>query len=368
VKLPVHTVGLSDHETLFILCPLAPPKRRGSRDTLWSLFSSMLNFILKRTVSLAFTVLGMSLLMFLISRTLPGDPARAAAGGIDASVEMVQHTIKEYGLDKPLIIQYFIYMRHLLRGDFGRSLVTRRPIIEDLKTFYPATFELTFYGILFACVVGIPLGILSAIRRGKWIDHMSRVASLFMVAMPLFWLGLMALFIFPGGGRLSYDLVTVRTITGILTLDAILLRDFELFKDAVYHLILPMIILSSVSLGIIARMTRSCMLEVMGENYIITARAKGLMERVVMMKHALRNAIIPVLTVVGLQFGILMGGAVITETVFSWPGVGRYAILSVDNKDFPAIMGFAITFSFLYAIINLIIDIFYAFINPKISY
>jgi peptide/nickel transport system permease protein len=313
--------------------------------------------------------------MFLISRTLPGDPARAAAGGIDASVEMVQHTIKEYGLDKPLIIQYFIYMRHLLRGDFGRSLVTRRPIIEDLKTFYPATFELTFYGILFACVVGIPLGILSAIRRGKWIDHMSRVASLFMVAMPLFWLGLMAIFIFyaklglfPGGGRLSYDLVTVRTITGILTLDAILLRDFELFKDAVYHLILPMIILSSVSLGIIARMTRSCMLEVMGENYIITARAKGLMERVVMMKHALRNAIIPVLTVVGLQFGILMGGAVITETVFSWPGVGRYAILSVDNKDFPAIMGFAITFSFLYAIINLIIDIFYAFINPKISY
>jgi ABC-type dipeptide/oligopeptide/nickel transport system permease component len=335
----------------------------------------MLNFILKRTGSLAFTVLGMSLLMFLISRTLPGDPARAAAGGIDASVEMVQHTIKEYGLDKPLIIQYFIYMKHLLRGDFGRSLVTRRPIIEDLKIFYPATFELTFYGILFACVVGIPLGILSAIRRGKWIDHLSRVASLFMVAMPLFWLGLMAIFIFyaklglfPGGGRLSYDLVTVRTITGILTLDAILLRDFELFKDAVYHLILPMIILSSISLGIIARMTRSCMLEVMGENYIITARAKGLTERGVIMKHALRNAVIPVITVVGLQFGILMGGAVITETVFSWPGVGRYAILSVDNKDFPAIMGFAITFSFLYAIINLIIDILYAFINPKISY
>jgi ABC-type dipeptide/oligopeptide/nickel transport system permease component len=335
----------------------------------------MLNFILKRTGSLAFTVLGMSLLMFLISRSLPGDPARAAAGGIDASVEMVQHTIKEYGLDKPLIIQYFIYMRHLLRGDFGRSLVTRRAIIEDLKIFYPATFELTFYGILFACVVGIPLGILSAIRRGKWIDHLSRVASLFMVAMPLFWLGLMAIFIFyaklglfPGGGRLSYDLVTVRTITGILTLDAILLRDFELFKDAVYHLILPMIILSSISLGIIARMTRSCMLEVMGENYIITARAKGLTERGVIMKHALRNAVIPVITVVGLQFGILMGGAVITETVFSWPGVGRYAILSVDNKDFPAIMGFAITFSFLYAIINLIIDILYAFINPKISY
>ncbi|OGP90959.1 MAG: peptide ABC transporter permease [Deltaproteobacteria bacterium RBG_16_47_11] len=335
----------------------------------------MLNFILKRTGSLAFTVLGMSLLMFLISRTLPGDPARAAAGGIDASVEMVQHTIKEYGLDKPLIIQYFIYMKHLLRGDFGRSLVTRRPIIEDLKIFYPATFELTFYGILFACVVGIPLGILSAIRRGKWIDHLSRVASLFMVAMPLFWLGLMAIFIFyaklglfPGGGRLSYDLVTVRTITGILTLDAILLRDFELFKDAVYHLILPMIILSSISLGIIARMTRSCMLEVMGENYIITARAKGLTERGVIMKHALRNAVIPVITVVGLQFGILMGGAVITETVFSWPGVGRYAILSVDNKDFPAIMGFAISFSFLYAIINLIIDILYAFINPKISY
>jgi ABC-type dipeptide/oligopeptide/nickel transport system permease component len=335
----------------------------------------MLNFILKRTGSLAVTILGMSLLMFLISRTLPGDPARAAAGGIDASVEMVQHAIKEYGLDKPLIIQYFIYMEHLLRGDLGRSLVTRRPIIEDLRIFYPATFELTFYGILFACIVGIPLGILSAIRRGTWIDHLSRVASLFMVAMPLFWLGLMAIFIFyaklgifPGGGRLSYDLVTVKTITGILTLDAMLLRDFELFKNAAYHLILPMVILSSVSLGIIARMTRSCMLEVMGENYIVTARAKGLRERVVMMKHALRNAIIPVLTVVGLQFGILMGGAVITETVFSWPGVGRYAILSVDNKDFPAIMGFAITFSFFYAIINLIVDVLYAYINPKISY
>lgn len=335
----------------------------------------MLNFILKRTGSLAFTILGMSFLMFFISRSLPGDPARAAAGGIDASQEMVQHVIKEYGLDKPLIVQYFIYMRHLLQGDFGRSLVTRRPIIEDLKIFYPATFELTLYGVLFACVVGIPLGIISAIRRGKLIDHLSRVTSLFMVSMPLFWLGLMAIFIFyaklgllPGSGRLSYDLLTTRAITGILTLDSILLGDFKLLGDALYHLILPMIILSSVSLGIIARMTRSCMLEVMSENYIITARAKGLMEKAVIMKHALRNAIIPVITVVGLQFGILMGGAVITETVFSWPGVGRYAILSVDNKDFPAIMGFAITFSFFYAIINLIIDILYAFVNPKISF
>ena len=334
----------------------------------------MLIYLLKRLSYLVFTILGMSLLMFVISRTLPGDPARVAAGGIEASVEMVEHVVKEYGLDKPLHVQYLIYMKHLLHGDLGRSLVTRRLVIEDLKAFYPATFELTFYGILFACVVGIPLGIISAIKKGKLIDHLSRVTSLFMVSMPLFWLGLMSIFIFyatlgwfPGSGRTSFNLVSKPTITGILTLDALLSWDFQLLKDALYHLIVPMVVLSSVSLGIIARMTRSCMLEVMQENYIITARAKGLREKVVIMKHALRNAVIPVITVVGLQFGILMGGAVITETVFSWPGVGRYAIISVDNKDFPAIMGFAITFSFIYAFINVIVDMLYIYVNPKIS-
>ncbi len=330
--------------------------------------------IAKRIAYLFLVVIGMSILIFLTTRMLPGDPALIAAGGMDATSAMVEHVRKEYGLDRPLVIQYFHYMKHIARGDFGRSLVDRQPVLEKLKLFYPATFELAFFGVLFACLIGIPLGILSAIKNGSWIDNLCRVSSLFLVSMPIFWLGLILIYIFygifqilPSGGRIFGNIPAPPHVTGILTLDCLLSGDLEKLRIVLIHLLLPSVVLGSISLGIISRMTRASVLEILTENYIVTGRAKGLSEKIVILRYALRNAAIPIVTVIGLQFGVLMGGAVLTETVFSWPGVGRYAIEAVDNKDYPAIMGFAITYSFFYAVINMIVDITYAWLNPKIS-
>lgn len=334
----------------------------------------MLVVIIRRICYLLLVAIGMSLLIFITSRMLPGDPALIAAGGMDATTEMVEHVRKEYGLDKPLIVQYILYMKHIAVGDFGRSFIDRAPIIQKLKLFYPATFELTFFGVMFACLIGIPLGIVSAVKNGGAIDNACRVSSLFLVSMPIFWLGLIFIYVFygvlqilPSGGRIFSSVDLPAHVTGILTIDCLLAVDFVKLKMVLIHLIMPSIVLGSISLGIIARMTRASVLEILTENYIITGRAKGLAEKAVILKYALRNAAIPIVTVIGLQFGILMGGAVLTETVFSWPGVGRYAIEAVDNKDYPAIMGFVITYSFIYAVINMIVDLAYAWLNPKIS-
>lgn len=334
----------------------------------------MLVVIIKRIGYLFLVVIGMSLLIFIASRMLPGDPALIAAGGMEATAEMVAHVREEYGLDKPLAIQYLLYMKHIVVGDFGRSLIDREPIIKKLIYFYPATFELAFFGVLFACSVGIPLGIVSAIKNGGAIDNICRVSSLFLVSMPIFWLGLLFIYFFygvlqilPPGGRIFSNISLPPHVTGILTIDCLLVGDFPKLVIVLEHLIMPSIVLGSISLGIIARMTRASVLEILTENYIITGRAKGLAEKAVIIKYALRNAAIPIVTVIGLQLGILLGGAVLTETVFTWPGVGRFVIEAVDNKDYPAIMGFVITYSFIYAIINMIVDLAYAWLNPRIS-
>jgi len=335
----------------------------------------MLIMITKRILHLALVIIGMSLLMFIASRMLPGDPAVMAAGGVDASPEMIEHARKEYGLDKPLFIQYILYIKQIIiERDLGRSFIDREPIIDKLKLYYPATFELAGFGILFACLVGIPLGVISAVKSGSIIDNLSRVTSLFLVSMPIFWLGLMFIFIFygvlnifPYGARLSSNVGLPPHVTGILTIDCLFAGDFMKLKIVLLHLTLPSIVLGSISLGIIARMTRASVLEVLTENYIITGRAKGLSEKTVIWKYAFRNATIPIITVIGIQLGVLMGGAVLTETVFNWPGVGKFAIEAVDNKDYPSIMGFALTYSFIYALVNMIIDIIYAWLNPKIS-
>jgi ABC-type dipeptide/oligopeptide/nickel transport system permease component len=335
----------------------------------------MIVVVLKRISQLLLVVIGMSLLMFIASRMLPGDPVLIAAGGMDATTETVERVRKEYGLDRTLLVQYLFYMKHIAQGDFGRSLVDRQPIADKLKLFYPATIELTVFGILFACLVGIPLGVFSAVRNGGWLDHLCRVSSLFLVSMPIFWLGLIFIYLFyglfqilPSGGRIFSSFELPPHVTGFLTVDSILAGEFGTLLAVLQHLIMPSIVLGSVSLGIIARMTRACVLEILYENYIITGRAKGLSEKAVVLKYALRNAAIPIVTIIGLQFGVLIGGAVLTETVFSWPGVGRFAIEAVDNKDYPAIMGFAITYSFLYAVINILMDLIYAWLNPKISF
>lgn len=334
----------------------------------------MLRFVARRLFSLVFVVFGMSLMMFLISHALPGDPARVAAGGVEATAEMIRIAQDELGLDRPLAAQYGLYVKRGLTGDFGRSIVTRRRIVDDLREYFPATVELTLAAMLFACVIGVPLGMVSALWKGKVIDHLTRIVALFGISMPIFWLGLVAILIFyvwlgvlPSGGRLDYSFLPPPRVTGLYTVDSLLTGDVEKLASALKHLVLPAVVLSSVSLAFIARMTRSCMLEVLSEDYVRTARAKGLAERGVIGKHALRNASVPVVVTIGLQLGTLMGGAVLTETIFTWPGVGTYAITAVENQDYPALMGFAVAFSLLYAFINVAVDVSTAWLNPRVS-
>jgi len=334
----------------------------------------MLLYVARRLAALVFVMLGMSLLMFVVAHALPGDPARVAAGGVEATAEMVRIAREQLGLDRPLAVQYVLYLGRTVQGDLGRSVVTRRRIVDDLIEFFPATLELTAAAVAFAGLLGVPLGILSAVRRGRLSDHMSRLVFLFGISMPVFWLGLVAILVFyavlgllPAGGRIDYLLTPPPHVTGFYTADSLLAGDAGRLASALRHLVLPALVLSSVSLAFIARMTRSCLLEVLGEDYVRTARAKGLREALVVYKHALRNAAVPILITVGLQLGTLMGGAVLTETIFTWPGIGTYAVNAVENQDYPALMGFAVTFSFLYALLNVVVDVLAYWLNPRIS-
>lgn len=329
-------------------------------------------FVVRRLVFLVYVLVGMTLLMFTVSRLLPGDPAIIYAGEQNVTTAMIERARRELGLDRPLAVQYLIYMGHLARGDLGRSLVTREPILEDLKRYYPATIELTLAAILIAGAVGIPLGILSAVHAGRWIDHASRVVSLFMNAMPVFWLGLMAIVVFyaqlgwlPASGRVSDAVREPRWVTGLYTVDFLLAGDLAGLRSALGHMVLPSVVLSALSMGVLARITRAAMLEVLEQQYVMAARAKGLAEWVVVGKHALRNAGVTIVTVLGIQFGNLIGGAVLTESIFSWPGVGRYAVRAIESTDYPAILGFAVTFALLYALVNLAVDVTYYVLNPK---
>jgi peptide/nickel transport system permease protein len=330
-------------------------------------------FIVRRVFFLAYVLVGMTVLMFAVSRMLPGDPAIIYAGEQNVTTAMIERARRELGLDRPLVVQYLIYMGHLVRGDLGRSLVTREPIAEDLKRYYPATIELTLAAIAIACIVGIPLGILSAVYAGRWIDHASRVVSLFMNAMPVFWLGLMAIVVFyaelgwlPASGRVSDAFPEPPRVTGLYTVDFLAAGNLAGFRSALSHMVLPSIVLSALSMGVLARITRAAMLEVLEQQYVVAARAKGLAEWVVIGKHALRNSGVTIVTVLGIQFGNLIGGAVLTESIFSWPGVGRYAVRAIESTDYPAILGFAVTFALLYSLINLAVDFAYYVLNPRV--
>jgi peptide/nickel transport system permease protein len=334
----------------------------------------VLLYVVRRLGALVLVMLGMSLLMFVVSHALPGDPARVAAGGVEATAETVRIAREQLGLDRPLAVQYALYLGRLVQGDLGRSVVTRRRIADDLREFFPATLELTGAAVAFAAAAGVPLGILSAVRRGRLSDHLSRLAFLFGISMPVFWLGLVAILLFyvvlgllPAGGRIDYLLTPPPAVTGFYTIDSLLAGDGERFASSLRHLVLPALVLSSVSLAFIARMTRSCLLEVLAEDYVRTARAKGIREAVIVYKHALRNGAAPILVTIGLQLGTLMGGAVLTETIFAWPGIGTYAVSAVENQDYPALMGFAVTFSFLYALLNVIVDVLTFRLDPRMS-
>ena len=305
--------------------------------------------ILRRLPLVVLLLAAVSLTVFLLTQALPGDPAFVAAGGGDATPEMVAHARARLGLDRPVWIRYLYYMANVVQGDFGRSMVNRRPVVDDIRRYWPASFELALAAISISALVGIPLGVVSAVWAGRWLDRLITPGSVFLGSMPIFWLGLMAVLVFyraadllPAGGRLTVGLTPPPAVTGMLLPDSLLAWQATVFLDALWHLLLPACILSVLSLAMITRVSRAAMLDILHEDYLRTARAKGLPETRVILKHALRNASAPIVTVVGIQLGQLIGGVVITETIFSWPGLGLYAVTAVENQDYPAIMAFTL--------------------------
>ena len=329
--------------------------------------------IRQRCWGLILVVAGVCVITFIISHLIPGDPARLLAGD-RASDEIVRHIRQQLGLDLPLWQQFARYVDALLHGDLGTSIRTGRPVLEDLKTFFPATLELAFCALLIALLVGIPLGVLSAVYRNRWTDHLVRLMALTGISTPAFWLGLGVIVLFygkldwlPGSGRLDDWFDPPTRVSGFYLLDSLLEGNIEVFFNALQHLILPAATLAFVHLGIVARQIRSAMLEQLNEDYIRTALASGLPKFTIVVRYALPNALIPSITVLGLALGDLLYGAVLTETVFAWPGMGAYVVSSIQALDFPAVMGFAIVVSFAYVLVNLVVDLLYLWIDPRMG-
>jgi len=318
-------------------------------------------------------LLGVSIVVFFMVRAIPGDPAQLLLGQ-QATQEQVQQVRQNMGLDKPVIVQYGIFLADALRGDLGQSIVTGRPVTTELLARFPATLELTAFAMLVAILVGVPVGVISAVKQYSWLDKFTSVLALTGISMPIFWLAMILIVIFfvnlgwlPFPGRLSTG-YAVTSITGLVLVDSLLTLNFPAFWDGLKHLILPAIALGTIPMAVIMRMTRSSMLEVMGEDYVRTARAKGVVPWRVIFKHALRNAMLPTVTVIGLQAGLLMGGAVITETIFSWPGVGQIAYDSVNRRDYAMIQGVVLYGATLFVLINLLVDVLYAILDPRVRY
>jgi peptide/nickel transport system permease protein len=322
-------------------------------------------------------LLGILIITFLVSHVVPSDPARLWAGS-RATKEQVEQTRVELGLDKPLHIQFLIYLSKLLQGDLGRSFYTRRPVAADLLDYFPATFELTTVAFILSIIIGIPLGVISAIKKDTVLDHAARIFCMSGVSMPVFWLGLMlqllfcsTLHILPSSGRMDYFTylnTPIQRITGMYLLDSLITGNWPAFLSAAKHIFLPAITLSYVSLVLISRITRSSMIEALQQEYIRTARAKGLPEKIVIYKHALKNALLPTTTLAGLTYGFMLGGSVLLESIYDWPGIGLYAMRSALIIDYPAIIGATLLFTIVYTTVNLIVDLLYAFIDPRIRY
>lgn len=333
----------------------------------------MARYVIKRILTVVPVLLGVSILVFGFIRLIPGDPATVMLGE-RATPENVAQVRAQLGLDKPIYQQYLIFLGNALRGDLGTSVLRQEPVTEEIVRRFPATIELTLGAILVALCVGIPAGMISAIRRNSWFDTFSMLFALTGVSMPIFWLGLMMSFFFavvlhllPTGGRLDAS-TNFDPITNFLLLDSLLRGNPAVFFEAIRHLILPSIALGTIPMAIIARMTRSAMLEVLGQDYIRTAHAKGLKERVVVIRHALRNALLPVITVIGLQTGILLSGAILTETVFSWPGIGRWLVDAIYARDYPIVQGVTLFIAIIFVAVNLTVDVLYSFVDPRIRF
>jgi peptide/nickel transport system permease protein len=334
----------------------------------------LVRLIVRRLLFLVFVLFGLSLLTFGLSHIIPGDPARLMAGP-RASKATVDKIREQYGLNDPLPQQYATYITNLAQGDLGTSFTTRRPVSEDLKRYLPATIELGAVAFVLATLVGIPLGILSSVRRDKLPDHVARFVSISGLALPVFWLAIMAQFVFfgslgwlPDGARIPIGMDGPPQVTGLYTIDALIAGDWELLRTTLLHLIMPATVLAYGSLAVITRMVRGGMLEVLNQDYIRTARAKGISPRRVIVGHAVKNAMLPTVTSLGLQIGLLLSGAFLVEIVFSWPGIGRYAVEAITDRDYNATMATTLIIALVFVLMNLVVDILYLFLDPRISY
>jgi peptide/nickel transport system permease protein len=318
-------------------------------------------------------LLGVSIIVFFMVRAIPGDPAQILLGQ-QATNEQVQQLRANMGLDRPVVVQYAVFLRDAVTGDLGNSIVTGRPVTTELLVRLPATLELTAFAMFIAIAVGVPVGVISAVRQYSLLDKLTSVLALTGISIPIFWLAMVLILIFgvrlellPFPGRLSSG-VSIQAYTGLVLVDSLLTGNFGAFWDGFKHLIMPALALGTIPMAVITRMTRSSMLEVMGEDYVRTARAKGVVPRRVVFKHALRNAMLPTITVIGLQVGLLMGGAVVTETIFSWPGVGQIAYESIYRRDYAMIQGVVLYAALLFVLVNLVVDVLYAVLDPRVRY
>jgi peptide/nickel transport system permease protein len=335
---------------------------------------SIVTFVLRRVVALVLLMLGITFVVFVLTELVPSNAAATNLGeqaaGDPAAVAAFKH---HYGLDKPFPVRYVIYLDHLLHGDLGQSSVTHDAVTHDLGQFIPATAELALYSIVFASIVGVTFGVVSALRRNRASDHVLRVTSLAGISMPTFWIALIALYVgffrlgwFPGAERLDPGVTPPPHVTGLYTVDALLAGDLGLFRQALHHLLLPALVLAAFSISLLTRFTRSAVLEVLGNDYVRAARAKGLPERMVIVRYILRAALPSVVTVLGLVFANVLTGAVLVEKIFSWPGIGQYAYTAAVNLDVPAIAGVSLFVAFVYITVNFVVDVLYGVIDPRI--
>ena len=334
----------------------------------------MLRFLLTRVSLLIPTFFGVTVIAFAFIHLIPGDPIEVMVGERGIDPERHAQLLAEFGWDRPLWEQYVTYLGGLLQGDLGKSVVTKKPVVEEFFTLFPATVELSVCAIILAVLLGLPAGIIAGVRRGSVFDHGVMTVSLTGYSMPIFWWGILLIILFSGtlgwtpvSGRISL-LYFFEPVTGFMLIDSLLSGEEGAFASALHHLVLPTFVLATIPIAVIARQTRSAMLEVLSEDYVRTARAKGLPPWRVIGLHALRNALIPVVTVIGLQVGVLLAGAILTETIFSWPGIGKWMVDSIFRRDYPSVQGGLLLIALIVMLVNLVVDLLYGLINPRIRH
>jgi peptide/nickel transport system permease protein len=333
----------------------------------------MTRYIIRRLLLAIPVLLGIMTAVFILLQLIPGDPALALAGE-KATVEQVERVREEFGLNRPWWVQYLYFLKSAMTLNFGDSLRTHQPVVGELRQFFGATLELSFAALIIALIIGIPAGVIAATHRGTALDYGTMILALIGISTPVFWAGIVLIFIFsfrlglfPIGGIIGTG-IKLEHVTDAYVLDSLLTGNWPALRSSLHHLLLPAFVLSTIPMAIVARLTRSSMLEVLGQDYLRTARAKGIEERIVVVRHALKNALIPIVTSIGLQFGSLLSGAFLTETVFGRPGLGRYVVAAIGARDFPVIQGTVLIVAVLFVLINLLVDLAYAAIDPRIHY